>query len=51
MNAIRIHQNGGPEVLNYETTPTPEPGEGEVRVKIEAAGLNFIDVYHRLGRY
>lgn len=51
MNVIRIHQNGGPEVLEYEEAPTPEPGEGEVRVRIEAAGLNFIDVYHRLGRY
>jgi len=51
MNAIRIHQNGGPEVLKYEATPVPEPGEGEVRIRIEAAGLNFIDIYHRLGRY
>ncbi len=51
MKAIRIHEYGGPEVLRYENTPMPEPGAGEARVKIEAAGLNFIDVYHRMGRY
>lgn len=51
MNAIRIHKHGPPKVLRYETAPLPEPGEGEVRVKIEAAGLNFIDIYHRLGNY
>ncbi|MFQ5434208.1 MAG: quinone oxidoreductase [Anaerolineae bacterium] len=51
MKAIRIHHNGPPEALSYETVPLPEPGEGEVRIKIEAAGLNFIDIYHRLGNY
>lgn len=51
MKAIRVHQYGPPEVMNYETAPVPEPGEEEVRVRIEAAGLNFIDVYQRLGRY
>jgi NADPH2:quinone reductase len=51
MQAIRIHQFGGPEVLRYEEAPLPEPGAGEARVKIEAAGVNFIDVYHRAGRY
>jgi NADPH2:quinone reductase len=51
MKAIRVHEYGGPEVLSYEEAPLPEPGAGEARVKIEAAGLNFIDVYHRMGRY
>jgi NADPH2:quinone reductase len=51
MKAIRVHEFGGPEVMRYEDIPVPQPGEGEARVKIEAAGLNFIDVYHRTGRY
>ncbi len=51
MRAIRIHRNGGPEVLSLEDVPLPEPGEGEVRIRIEAAGLNFIEVYQRLGLY
>ncbi len=51
MKAIRIHRNGPPEVMKLETVPIPEPGEGEVQVRIGAAGLNFIDVYHRLGSY
>ena len=51
MKAIRIYEFGGPEKLRYEEVPLPEPGEGEVRVKIEAAGVNFIDIYHRTGLY
>ncbi len=51
MKAIRIHQYGPPEAMKYETVPVSEPGQGEALVRIEAAGLNFIDVYHRLGRY
>jgi NADPH2:quinone reductase len=51
MKAIRVHEYGGPEALRYEEAPLPEPGSGEARVKIEAAGVNFIDVYHRTGRY
>jgi NADPH2:quinone reductase len=51
MQAIRVHEFGGPEVLRTEDIPLPEPGPGEARVKIEAAGVNFIDVYHRIGRY
>ena len=51
MRAIRVHQYGGPEVLSYEEIPTPQPGAGEALVKITAIGLNFIDVYHRTGRY
>lgn len=51
MHAIRVHQHGGPEVLSYEEIATPEPGAGEVLVKINAIGVNFVDVYHREGRY
>jgi NADPH2:quinone reductase len=51
MKAIRVHQFGDPEVLRYEEVPLPEPGAGEARVKIEAAGVNFIDIYHRTGKY
>ncbi len=51
MKAVRIHGYGGVEVLKYEEVEKPEPGEGQVRVKIEAVGVNFIDIYHRIGRY
>ncbi|MFL5733569.1 MAG: quinone oxidoreductase family protein [Chloroflexia bacterium] len=51
MKAIRVHEFGGPEVLHYEDVPAPEPGEGQARVKIEAAGVNFIDIYYRAGHY
>ncbi|MBX3050678.1 MAG: quinone oxidoreductase [Caldilineaceae bacterium] len=51
MKAIRIHETGDPEVLRYEETHKPEPGAGEVRVKVKAAGVNFIDTYHRRGWY
>src|SRR5574342_759121 len=51
MKAVRVHQYGGLEALKYEEVPVPEPGAGEARLKIEAIGVNFIDVYHRLGRY
>ena len=51
MHAIRIHEYGGPEVLRYEELSASEPGAGEARVRIEAAGLNYIDVYHRTGLY
>jgi len=51
MKTIRIHQFGGLEVLAHDEVQVPEPGEGEARVKIEATGVNFIDIYHRIGRY
>lgn len=51
MKAIRIHEHGDPDVLLYEEVPLPEPGHGEVRVKIEAAGVNYVDIYHRRGLY
>ena len=49
--AIRIHANGGPEVMVWEDVPTPEPGPSEALIKHEAIGLNFIDVYFRTGLY
>jgi NADPH2:quinone reductase len=49
--AIRIHKNGGPEVLSWEDVTVGEPGPGEARVKHHAVGLNFIDVYFRTGLY
>ena len=51
MKAIRIHAYGGPEALQYEDAPIPEPGVGEARLKIEAVGVNYIDTYHRSGLY
>lgn len=51
MKAIRVHAFGGPEVLTYEDVPEPTPKPGEAVVKVEAAGVNFIDVYHRTGVY
>ena len=51
MKAIRIAQYGGAEVLRFEDVDAPEPGNGQVRVAIEAAGVNFIDTYHRTGLY
>ena len=51
MKAIRVHAHGGAEVLALENVPLPEPREGEARIRIEAAGLNFIEIYYRLGLY
>ena len=50
-NAIRIHENGGPEVLRYEEVPLEAPGPGQALVRQRAVGLNFIDTYHRTGLY
>ncbi|PLX78576.1 MAG: quinone oxidoreductase [Desulfuromonas sp.] len=49
--AIRIHQTGGPEVLQWEEVSVNNPGPGEVKIRQLAVGLNFIDVYHRTGLY
>ncbi len=49
--AIRIHQNGGPEQLQWEEVQVGDPGPGEVRVRNTAVGLNYIDTYHRSGLY
>jgi NADPH:quinone reductase len=51
MKALRVHKYGGPEVLTLEEMPVPEPKAGEARVKIEAIGVNYIDVYQRTGLY
>ena len=51
MKAIRAHRPGGPESLQLDELPTPGPGPGEALVRVEAAGVNYIDVYHRSGLY
>jgi NADPH2:quinone reductase len=50
-NAIRIHANGGPEVLTWEAVAVGDPGPGEARVRHTAIGINYIDTYHRSGLY
>lgn len=49
--AIKLYNNGGPEVLKWEDHDPESPGDGEVRIRHKAIGLNFIDVYHRTGLY
>jgi NADPH:quinone reductase len=51
MKAVRVHAPGGPEALKFEDVPEPTPKPGEVIVKVDAAGLNYIDVYQRSGHY
>jgi NADPH2:quinone reductase len=51
LHAIRVHQFGGPEVLQWEEVEVGDPGPGQVKLRQQAAGLNFIDVYHRTGLY
>jgi len=51
MRAIRIARNGGPEVLELAEVERPAPGPGEILVRNQAIGLNFIDTYHRTGLY
>lgn len=51
MKAVRIHQLGDPDVLNYEEIPMPEPGPGAARIEQQAVGVNFVDTYHRRGLY
>ena len=51
MKAVRVREHGGPEVLRLETVPDPTPGAGEVLVKLESIGVNFIDCYFRKGQY
>jgi NADPH:quinone reductase len=51
MKAIRVNRMGGPEALEYVDVDTPKPGSGQALVRLEAIGVNFIDVYHRTGLY
>lgn len=51
MKAIRIQEVGGPEVMRLEEVATPRPGPGQVRIRVAAIGVNFIDVYQRSGAY
>jgi NADPH:quinone reductase len=49
--AVRVHQTGGPEVLRLEDVPVKDPGQGEIKIKHTAVGLNYIDTYFRSGLY
>jgi NADPH:quinone reductase len=51
MHAIEVSETGGPDVLRYVDLPQPEPGQGELLIKAEAIGVNFIDTYFRSGQY
>ncbi|CAN7476075.1 quinone oxidoreductase [Phenylobacterium sp. LjRoot225] len=51
MRAIRFDRTGGPDVLELQDVPTPTPGPGEILIRHEAVGVNFIDTYHRSGLY
>jgi NADPH:quinone reductase len=51
MKIARAHAYGGPEVIRIDEVPTPSPGAGEALVGLDAAGVNFLDVYHRTGLY
>ncbi len=51
VKAIRISQHGGADVLSFDDIAIADPGAGQVRVTVEAAGVNFIDIYHRTGLY
>ena len=51
MKAIRVHQFGAADVMRYEDVPLPEPKPNEVRIRLAATGLNFIDIYQRSGAY
>ncbi len=51
MQAIRIRQTGGPEVMEIDEVPEPTVGSGQILIQVEVAGLNYIDTYHRKGLY
>jgi NADPH2:quinone reductase len=51
MHAVEVAEHGGPEVLNYVDRPRPSPGPGDVLIKAEAIGVNFVDTYFRSGLY
>ena len=50
-HAIRFHKTGGPEVLSWDEVPVGKPGPGEARIRHTAVGLNFVDIYNRIGLY
>jgi NADPH2:quinone reductase len=49
--AVRVHKHGGPEVLTFEDIEIGEPGQGQIKIKQRACGINFIDTYFRMGMY
>jgi NADPH:quinone reductase len=49
--AVRVHKHGGPEVLTFEDIEVPAPGQGQIRIKQFASGVNYIDTYFRMGMY
>src|ERR1700709_608262 len=49
--AVRVHKAGGPEVLTFEEIDVPAPGQGQVKLKQHACGVNYIDTYFRMGMY
>ena len=49
--AVRVHKAGGPEVLTFEEIDVPAPGQGQIKIKQHACGVNFIDTYFRMGMY
>jgi NADPH2:quinone reductase len=51
MQVVRVARPGGPDAMSLDTVDTPAPGPGQVLARVEAAGVNFIDVYHRTGQY
>ena len=51
MKAMRVLRYGGPEAMTLEEIPPPKPGEGQALVRLQAAGVNFIDIYQRMGLY
>ena len=51
MKAIRVHETGGPDVLQLEDVADPSAGAGELLIDVEAIGVNFIEIYQREGLY
>jgi NADPH2:quinone reductase len=51
MRAIRVHEIGGPDVLRLEDLPTPDPGPGEARIRVDVSGVNFFDIRQRTGDF
>ena len=49
--AVRVHKTGGPEAMVYEDADIPAPGQGQIKMKNHATGINFIDTYFRSGAY